>query len=238
MSNNIKSDEASDLPRGTAQSDGRRTFLKAGGGAAALLTLGAVAATNAPFALAQTTGEVDLGTGDMGIANYTFLLERLEAAFYTQVINTPFAGMTAEERQILTDIRDHEIIHREFIRAALGPRAISGVLNAQFNFSRINFSDRTSVLTTAQIFEDTGVAALNGAGQLIGSTDILVLAGKIASVEGRHAAAIRDLRYPRTNFFAPHAADEALDPPTVLTAVSPFIQTPISGRNLPTITTV
>ncbi len=235
MSNIIKSDEASDPPRGTAQSDGRRTFLKAGGGAAALLTLGALAATNGPSALAQTTGVVDLGTGDLGIANYTFLLEQLEAAFYTQVINTPFTGMTAEERQILTDIRDHEIIHRDFIRMAIGFRAIPAV---QFNFSRINFSDRTSVLTTAQIFEDTGVAALNGAGQLIASPDILVLAGKIASVEGRHAAAIRDLRYPRTNFFAPHAADEALDPPTVLTAVSPFIQTPISGRNLPTITTV
>lgn len=49
----------------------------------------------------------------------------------------------------LRDIRDHEIVHREFFRAALGSNAIPEL---EYNFSAVNFGDRTSVLTTAQTF--------------------------------------------------------------------------------------
>ena len=59
------------------------------------------------------TGTVDLGSGDVGILNYAYALEQLEAAFYIQVITTPYVGMSAAELSILTDIRDHEIIHRD-----------------------------------------------------------------------------------------------------------------------------
>ncbi|HYC31073.1 MAG TPA: filamin/ABP280 repeat domain-containing protein, partial [Gemmatimonadales bacterium] len=59
------------------------------------------------------------GAGDTGILNYAFALEQLEAAFYSAVVATPYAGITPEETQILTEIRDHEVIHREFLRAAL-----------------------------------------------------------------------------------------------------------------------
>ncbi|WP_460586563.1 ferritin-like domain-containing protein, partial [Hymenobacter arcticus] len=61
------------------------------------------------------------------------------------------------------------------------------------NFAAINFNDRTSVLSTAKAFEDLGVAAYNGAGQYIQSATYLYIAGKIVSVEARHAAIIRDL---------------------------------------------
>ncbi len=63
---------------------------------------------------------VDLGSGDVGILNYAYALEQLEAAFYTQVIATPYSGITDAERTLLTEIRDHEIIHRDFFKAALG----------------------------------------------------------------------------------------------------------------------
>jgi hypothetical protein len=33
---------------------------------------------------------------------------------------TKYAGMTSEEEQILTDLRDHEVAHRDFFKAALG----------------------------------------------------------------------------------------------------------------------
>jgi len=46
-------------------------------------------------------------------------------------------------------------------------------------------------LSYAKAFEDLGVAAYNGAGYLIKSADYLTLAGKIVSVEARHAALIR-----------------------------------------------
>ena len=59
--------------------------------------------------------------GDAGILNYAYALERLEAAFYTQVIATAYSGLVAgsDEEAMLRDIRDHEIAHREFSRPRL-----------------------------------------------------------------------------------------------------------------------
>ena len=51
----------------------------------------------------------------------------------------------------------------------------------------------TYVLTTARTFEDLGVSAYNGAGQLLALSPFLNHAGKIVSVEARHAATIRNL---------------------------------------------
>lgn len=181
---------------------------------------------------------VDLGSGDIGILNYAYALEQLEAAFYVQVISTPYTGMTDSEKSLLTDIRDHEIIHRDFFKAALGASAIQAL---DVNFTGIDFTNRASVLGTAKVFEDTGVSAYNGAGKLLKDPNYLLLAGKIVSVEGRHAAAIRDLLQPNSAFFAgddvvdtTNGLDKASKPADILAAVQPFIKTKISGANLPT----
>jgi hypothetical protein len=90
----------------------------------------------------------------------------------------------------------------------------------------VNFGDRTSVLQTARTFEDLGVGAYNGAGRYLKSAVFLTLAGKIVSVEARHASAIRDVLAPRSggpNGFAPNAYDAGLPPATVLAAADPFI---------------
>ncbi len=210
---------------GATHLNDRRNFLKIGGTGLAALALGyagtgSAMANYSPAVMQQQT--INLGTGDIGIGNFAYLLEQLEADFYTRVVaNGFFAGSTAEERQILTDLRDHEIIHREFFKTFLGAAAIPTITN--FNFSLVNFSSRDSVLTISQILEDTGVSAYNGAAQHIQSTDILVLAGKIVSVEARHAAAIRDLRIPRNGFFGPHTEDVINDFITVLNLAAPFI---------------
>lgn len=52
----------------------------------------------------------------------------------------------------------------------------------------VNFNNRTSVLQTAMSFEDLGVTAYNGAGPLLTSRNFLRVAGRIASVEARHAS--------------------------------------------------
>ena len=94
---------------------------------------------------------VNLGSGDVGVLNYAYALEQLEAAFYTRVVANQYTGITTAERTILTDIRDHEIVHREFLKAALGSGAI-GTL--EFDFASVNFTSRASVLGTAKVFED------------------------------------------------------------------------------------
>lgn len=132
---------------------------------------------------------VVLGSGDTGILNYAYALEQLEAAFYTQVVSTPWNQINEMDMQIMKDIQQHEAIHRDFLKMALGPKAIRSLT---FDFSMVNFNDRTSVLTTARTFEDLGVSAYNGAGRLLKDPNLLLVAGKIVSVEARHAAVIRE----------------------------------------------
>ena len=215
---------------------GRRLFLRYAGAFAAG---GAVLASCKEGVENPTTvmAPVDLGSGDVGILNYAYALEQLEAAFYTQVILTPYSGMSTAEMTLLTDIRNHEIIHREFFKAALGPNAIAALTP---NFAAITFSDRTSLLNTAKAFEDLGVSAYNGAGALISSVNYLALAGKIVSVEARHAAAIRDLLNPKSADFAgddvvtpTNGLDKASAPSVVLPIAQTFVKTQITATNLP-----
>lgn len=169
----------------------RRSFLKfAGAGAVAVGVLATAASCQKHGGVVGDPTSRDLGSGDIGVLNYAYALEQLEAAFYTQVVSSPFSGITTEERNFLTDIRDHEVAHREFFKASLGG---NGINDLKPNFASINFSDRASVLGAAKTFEDLGVAAYNGAGYLIKTPAYLVLAGKIVSVEARHAALIRTL---------------------------------------------
>lgn len=177
---------------------------------------------------------VNLGSGDTGILNYAYALEQLEAAFYIEVtLSGFFAGATVDEISVLNDLRQHEVAHRDFYKAALGKDAIGELT---FDFSSVDFNDRMSVLGTAQVFEDLGVAAYNGAGKLIKNSDILVVAGKIVSVEARHAQVIFDLLKPKGGFvdFIGDGLDRAFMPPMVLEAAAPFIVTKIDASNLPT----
>ena len=209
----------------------RRTFLKWAGMTVAVVGSVGVAGCSdddvGPFD-PDPSATVNLGSGDTGVLNYAYALEQLEAAFYTEVANRLYGTATAEEKAILLDLRDHEVAHREFLKAALGASAI-GTLTP--NFTAVDFGSRQSVLTTAQTFEDLGVAAYNGAGRYLKNADFLTVAGKIVSVEARHAAAIRDLISPKTSAFAPASFDSALAPAEVLAAASPFIRTTITLRN-------
>ena len=177
----------------------------------------------------------DLGAGDIGILNYAYALEQLEAAFYSKVIETPYADITEAETALLTDIRDHEIAHRDFLKTALAADAIPDL---EVDFSAVDFGDRTSVLTTAQTFEDIGVSAYNGAGQLLTDPEYLLAAGRIVSVEARHSAAIRNLVSPDSVAFAgPDVVDKnGLDvvraPAEVLALADPFIVTEVTAMNL------
>jgi len=202
------------------------------------ITLNGTAISGSPFTVTVAAGAVSLGTGDIAVLNYAYALEQLEAAFYVQVVTTPYSGITAEETAILTDIRDHEVIHRDFLKAALAAGAIPDL---SVDFTAVDFTSRDSVLQTARTFEDLGVAAYNGAGQLLESADYLLVAGKIVSVEARHAAAIRDLLNPLSADFAgddvvdpTSGLDRAFTPTQVLTAADPFVVTPIDPSGLPT----
>jgi hypothetical protein len=177
----------------------RRSFFMYAGataGTTALVLAGCSKSDSSP-------GMVNVGSSDVGVLNYAYALEQLEAAFYTQVrTGSYYTGATAAEKQILDDLYYHEVIHRDFFKAAITGANATPIKALTPDFSKIDFSSKSSVLGAAQAFEDLGVAAYNGAGKFITNPTYLVIAGKIVSVEARHAALIRDL-VKEGNFVGP-----------------------------------
>ena len=214
----------------------RRSMMKYAAAAAASAAAFGVDVDGLKLPQAFAQAAVDVGSGDFGVLNYAFALEQLEAAYYTQVLATPYYGMTAYEQQVLVGLRDHEIAHSNLFRTTL---TIFGIPNLTPNFSRVDFSSRASVLTTARNFEDLGVSAYNGAGQLLSNPLFLIIAGSIVSVEARHAALIRDLLRPHSAYFAGDdiinraGLEDARLPSQVLPIAAPYIATPLSAARLP-----
>ncbi|UOQ72359.1 ferritin-like domain-containing protein [Hymenobacter cellulosilyticus] len=213
----------------------RRSFFRVAGATVAASTLVLAGCVKDPVEPDNTEAiSLNLGTGDPGLLNYLFLLEQLEAAFYQKVVTTPPADLQAGELVALTDVRDHEVIHREFFRQLLGSNAMATV---EFNFTTINFNTRAGVLAAARTFEDLGVAAYNGAAKLFTSKANLALVSKIASVEARHAAFIRDLVQPADPFSDVVGAGglgAVLTPPQVIAAAASFFPYTIVVSGLPT----
>ena len=209
----------------------RRRLLKWSGAAATVAVAGGLLPN---FGMSAALA-ADLGEGDIGVLNYAYALEQLEAAFYTMVVKTPYTGMSDDEKSLLTDIMDHEVAHRDFLKKALGDKAIGDL---EVDFSVVDFTSRDAVLGTAKVFEDLGVSAYNGAGKLIQNPDYLLAAGKIVSIEARHAATIRDLLQPNSPSFAGYdiidknGLDLVNEPAAVLKAAGPFIKTAFTANSL------
>ncbi|UBM57243.1 ferritin-like domain-containing protein [Marinilongibacter aquaticus] len=226
----------------------RRQFLKISG--LTLASAGVLAAckddnNDMPTPDPDPETPFDLGEGDLGVLNYAYALEQLEADFYTKVVNSFYSGISDDEKQVLTDLYNHEVNHREFFKAAL-TAATSGDTDLitpelEFDYGGLDFSDRAQVLGTAKVLEDTGVAAYNGAGYLITNADYLLIAGKIVSVEARHASAIRSLLNPDSADFSGddvvdgNGLDQALAPSVILAAVAGtgFVKTEFTANKLP-----
>jgi hypothetical protein len=222
----------------------RRSFLQySGAGVAglALLAAGCKKNNNFPTDSNGNGGTVDasginLGSGDIGLLNYAYVLEQLEAAFYAKVVATPYSGAMEHEVDFFKDIAAHEVAHREVLKNALGTDAVPSIVT---DFSSVDFTDRNKVLATAKAFEDLGVSAYNGAGKLLTAAANLALAAKVVSVEARHAAYIRELI--AVNSFADAGAVETTNdfeisrtPTEVLAIVKTYIKNPITATNLPT----
>jgi hypothetical protein len=162
-------------------------------------------------------GVFDFGGGDIGIITYAYALEQLEADFYTRVVNGNTFGsiFNDNEQAVLADLYNHEVIHREVLKQAINTKVNNNqqqvLPNLSFDYGSLNFSDRNKVLDVARMLEDTGVAAYNGAGKYLKDADNLTLAGKIVSVEARHASVIISLINPNDAFFA---NNDVVDPTT------------------------
>lgn len=178
----------------------RRKFLGVMGVGGAIVFLPSVFAAcnndnNSTGTVGGTAAQFTINlSDDTGILNYAYALEQLEAAYYTAALGSPgFAALSANDQEVLSDLQKHEVIHREFFKTVLGSAALPTIV---FNTTTVGSLTATKdvLLKTSQLLEDTGVSAYNGAGKYLKSKDNLLVAGKIVSVEARHAAAIRDIR--------------------------------------------
>ena len=206
----------------------RRRFLQlAGGIAGAGLVLSACH---------QRTGPTDIyvGSGDTALLNFLYVLEQMEADFFTKAVTGAYIGISQLEYLALVDMRDQEIAHREYLQGLLGKDAITAIVT---NFSGVNFADRTSVLTNASVMEDIVSAGYNAAAGRFQDQSFPQSFCKIASVEGRHASYFRDA-LSHNNFADSTVVDvnglsQAPAPSVVLTTAQQFLTTRFDSSNLP-----
>lgn len=222
--------------QGATLDTGRRNFLKLSGMGLAMAGLTLIGCDDNDSYDFMQSDIFDLGKGDVGVLNYAYALEQLEADFYTKVVNNFYSGISTAEKEIFTDLYHHEVIHRDFFKAAISGATSNVLPTLEFQYPNVNFNDRNSVLATAKALEDTGVAAYNGAGKFISNPDYLVIAGKIVSVEARHASAIRNLINPGTAAFSgddiidSNGLDLAKEPKDIVMAAGGFIKTPFTWK--------
>jgi hypothetical protein len=105
---------------------------------------------------------LDLGT-EPGVLNYAYALFQLEADFYARVTSfdgATYPGMLVSEWTAFTQFSGEVTSARDDLRANHIPAGrITDVILFRLG-TAVNFSDRTSVLTHAQIIEETSARAL------------------------------------------------------------------------------
>jgi rubrerythrin len=185
-----------------------RSTLAAGAAYGALSATGLISAALA-----------DSGGGDVDILNYALTLEFLETEFYVQAAKQ-VKGLSKYEMDLTKELRDNEAAHVDALTATIKDLGGKPVAKPAFAFGGA-FASRTAYLKTANVLEDTGVSAYNGAAPAIQSVDVLAAAGGIVQVEARHAAMIRLVRNKPP---APLAFDKASEMEAILAAVKPFIK--------------
>jgi len=203
----------------------RRFFQLAGGIAGAGILLAACRRT--------PPSNLYVGSGDVGLINYLNVIEQVQAGFYIQAVLTPYYGLNPSESTCLTDTRDQAIAHRDYWNTIAGTNAIGTIVP---DWTQVTFADQSSVLKNAIILADLAVSAYNGTAQLFQDTDYILTAAKIATVQARRSAYMRDLL--NYNSFAATVNSSGLDiiasPTSVMASLQPYMQSKFDVSKLPT----
>ncbi|HEY5319159.1 MAG TPA: ferritin-like domain-containing protein [Solirubrobacteraceae bacterium] len=188
--------EATDAVSG----DTRMAFLrKAGIGAGAMVSGGAILGALAPAAFASGRPPAKFGKGDIGILNYALTLEYLEAAFYNgaTAANMSLSAQTAAFLKVVTK---DENAHVAYLKKALGSKAVA---KPKFDFKGMN-TDPAKFMATAFVLENTGVHAYSGQALNITSPKVVAAALSIVTIEARHASVIGLINNPSGGSIAPN----------------------------------
>jgi len=217
----------------------RRTFLS---GSAKLLGGGALAlGLGAAPAFAKDNHDKDNkkqggkgnngGVSDVDILNYALVLERLEYELYRKNLQrfsenkiegaSIFEGFGNKVRshiyENLVRIRNHEMTHVQTLIKVIKSLGGKPVGDSEYDFGVKSVAD---FVATAQVLEDTGVMAYDGAIAYIHRPCLQTASATIATVEARHASYLRLLN-GEVPF--PEPFDEPKAPRQVCELVGPFI---------------
>ena len=216
----------------------RRTFLSGSakllGGGALALGLGAAPAFargNEDYDDKKHGGKNGDVVSDDDILNYALVLERLEYEFYRRYLDkysegqiegaAIFDGFGSKVRskiyENLMRIRNHEQTHVKTLVAVIKSLGGKPVGESEYDFGVNSVSD---FIATAQVLEDTGVMAYDGAIAYIHKAGSQTASATIATVEARHASYLRLLN-GEVPFPAPF--DKPKSPQQVCELVDPFI---------------
>lgn len=198
---------SSDRPgKSPANGLSRAQFLKltalAGGAAAAGRVL-IEGSPEAALAAGRSPGQ------DRDIVNFLLQLEYVQAAFYKEAVAK--GALQGDLARFARVASGHERAHVSFLRRKLGSDARPA--------PTFHFGDATSkpnrFAAVAIKLEELGLGAFVGQGANL-TRPAALYAARIASVEGRHAAWVRDIqqRLP-----APVAADRAIDQAAITSAL-------------------
>ena len=174
---------------------------------------------------------LDLGRNDEGLLNLLFVIQQVEADFYSRVISNRYNGMSDYDFELFAQIAKHEIAHREVLRNYLKQRGTV----VQTNFEAIDFSNKVQVLENAELIENTCVASMNEVGRLLISGEHVSIVLKMASVEAKHAGTISNIIRDGAYFNTVDASgsEQGALPSNTVIAINRFLATKVNGSNLP-----
>ena len=117
-----------------------------------------------------SSNNVGMGSGDVGLLNYLYVISQVQAGFYSQAFSTPYynpSSTQASELALMQDLRDHHLAYQAIFAKILLQNAVSNVV---LQLSQVTFANRTSTLSHAVTLQDWAVGAYNGAAQLFSNS--------------------------------------------------------------------
>lgn len=201
----------------------RRQFLRR---ASAIAIAGAATQLVLPSNVASQDARV---AQDLAVLNYALILELLESDFYVRGLQrfgaSDFAPLGTTLFDRLRDIRDHETAHVQILTTTVRNYGGAPETGGLFQFP---YTDVASFLRVAQVLENTGVSAYDGAVALLKTPQLQTAGATIATVEARHASYLNLIN--GDNPF-PAATDIPRSPGDIVAAIQPFVKTsPVPSR--------
>jgi hypothetical protein len=176
---------------------------------------------------------IDFATGDAAFLKFLSAYKQVQADLYVRAVATlSSSDLTAAERSLFTEIKNHDVIHRDTISAILGSSAVT----VTPTWGSTNFKLASDIVQAAFQFEDVCVGLLNGMLQHFISPANIAFALEMQSVEARHAASLRDDLFPKSGSssgYSPGISDGAYPISSVAPVLQPLIVETLQFTNAP-----